>query len=190
MSLADKVKQLYGKIPSQKKILNKGRSAAITTLKATKIKNEDYFFKKIGYSLLNFVGHHQLIGCLPGKIQKELTEESGIPKTVLTWESIGLGILLGVIKYASGDAVIDTDLTLGGYLLQGWGVFRLAEAGIRMAYTTITKEPLGLLAVELIYKLSPSHYSFKEEKKTAEKLEDTLYKNIISLNTRLTLDNY
>jgi len=187
MSLTNKVKTLYDKIPSKKKLLEKGGHAAIATLKATKIKKEDSIWKKASYSLLNFIGHYQVMGCLPGTIQKELVKPAGLPKTLLTWESIGFGVLLGVLKYASGDAVAQTDMTLGGYLLQGWGMFRLAEAAIRTTYTAITKEPLGLLVIELVYKLAPSKYEFKEK---STDLEKALYENIERLNTEWISDYY
>lgn len=188
MNLANKVKNLYEKMPTKRRILEKGRSAVIATLKATKVKKEDHILKKIGYSILNFVSHHSIIGAFPAEMQKSLAKDAGLPKNLMGWESIGFGVLLGVIKYASGDAVAETDMSLGGYMLEGWGIFRLGEAAIRTAYMAIKKEPIGILVAEWAYRMNPAKYEFKEEKQLND-LEKSLYDNIGHLNT-WTLDNY
>jgi len=97
---------------------------------------------------------YQPIGLIPGRIQQDLGEKSGIDGRTFALYQISLATAIATARYFIGESAENIEyLGYAGIAMKIWSIDSFLTNSARLWYMVATKKPIGSLTLEFFYLL-------------------------------------
>jgi len=109
---------------------------------------------------------YPLLGILPSDFQEKLAEDINAGKRIFMFSQIAFATGVALARYAIGDLLNNYETTESlGIAGKIWSIGSFIVNSARVSYSVITKRPVGVLTMELPYRI------FKRSKRAERIIE-------------------